>query len=166
MKIPKEPIALTKTDFILEACTILTSVFAIFFVAINYSSLPDTIPTHFGFNGKPDAYGNKLMIFLLLGICVAIYPLQKLSIKYPAFINYPFEIEEKNEIAHFQIAFTTVRLITFLSALLLSYLVVVTILIAQGLHLNLTFPIVLSIPLVLLVPIAYTVYKRNRISGQ
>jgi uncharacterized membrane protein len=42
-----------------------------------YPSLPDTIPTHFNLEGKPDAYGNKnnlwFVVLLLSGVSAGVY---------------------------------------------------------------------------------------------
>lgn len=42
------------------------------FVIINYSSLPDSVPVHFDFTGKPDKYGNKITILGVPTICTLL----------------------------------------------------------------------------------------------
>ena len=55
----------------------LVAVVAIWIVALRaYPRLPLRIPTHFGFSGRPDAWGKKEMIFLLPVISLATYLLQ------------------------------------------------------------------------------------------
>ena len=62
-----------------------------------YTTLPDTIPTHFGVSGKPDAFGTRIT-FLLLPIAFSLAPAIILLIvkfrftlinKYPYLINLP-----------------------------------------------------------------------------
>jgi uncharacterized membrane protein len=36
----------------------------VIYLAVIYNSLPETIPTHFGFSGKPDAFGNKNILWI------------------------------------------------------------------------------------------------------
>jgi Domain of unknown function (DUF1648) len=55
----------------------LVAVVATWIVAVRvYPRLPPRIPTHFGFSGRPDAWGRKGMIFLLPVVSLAIYLLQ------------------------------------------------------------------------------------------
>lgn len=44
---------------ILFGICIAISIISFVYVAINYNNLPETIPTHWGPNGKPDAFGPK-----------------------------------------------------------------------------------------------------------
>jgi hypothetical protein len=43
------------------------------FVAVIYPSLPEIIPVHFGFDGKPNRWGNKIELLILVGIA-ALFP--------------------------------------------------------------------------------------------
>jgi uncharacterized membrane protein len=60
-----------------------------------YSSLPDTIPIHFGIDGKPDAYGSKqyffsLMYGIVFGISLSLMLVSLLIPKIPQqYINVP-----------------------------------------------------------------------------
>jgi uncharacterized membrane protein len=40
----------------------------VFYLATVYDSLPETIPTHFGFSGKPDGFGNKNTLWITASI--------------------------------------------------------------------------------------------------
>jgi uncharacterized membrane protein YhdT len=62
-----------------------------------YFTLPERVPTHFGFSGKPDSFGTK-SIFLLLPLAFSIAPLIFLVVikyrftlinRYPYLINLP-----------------------------------------------------------------------------
>lgn len=44
---------------------ILIILLPLIYTASIYSSLPDTIPTHFGLSGEPDSFGNKSNIWLI-----------------------------------------------------------------------------------------------------
>jgi hypothetical protein len=55
----------------------LVAVVATWIVAVRaYPRLPPRVPTHFGFSGRPDAWGRKETIFLLPVVSLAIYLLQ------------------------------------------------------------------------------------------
>ncbi|HLY69611.1 MAG TPA: SdpI family protein [Puia sp.] len=40
----------------------------VFYLAAVYDALPQTIPTHFGFSGKPDSFGNKNILWTTASI--------------------------------------------------------------------------------------------------
>lgn len=46
------------------------------FTAANYASLPDRVPTHFGFSATPNSYGPKPMIWLLPAIALVVFGIQ------------------------------------------------------------------------------------------
>ena len=48
-------------------------IFIIYFTAVNFNNLPDTIPTHFNFQGDADGFGNKNEILIYPGMVVFIY---------------------------------------------------------------------------------------------
>ena len=61
-----------------------------------WSHIPEIIPTHFGFSGTPDAFGNKNSLFILVIIAVSLHLLLAVLSKFPQYYNYPFSITEKN----------------------------------------------------------------------
>jgi uncharacterized membrane protein len=61
-----------------------------------WAALPATIPTHFGIDGKPNAYGSKDTIWLLPGILLVLTVAFSLLSRYPWLFNYPVTITEEN----------------------------------------------------------------------
>jgi uncharacterized membrane protein len=61
-----------------------------------YSSLPETIPSHFNFKGEVDGWGNRKIIFLLPVISVVIYTLITVVQCHPEIHNYTSNINESN----------------------------------------------------------------------
>lgn len=58
--------------------------------------LPSRIPTHFGINGQPDAWGSPwMMLALPIGAC-ALYLLMTLVSFYPSAFNYPVRVTPSN----------------------------------------------------------------------
>jgi len=49
----------------LELIALFVLVFTVYLVIANYPSLPETIPTHFNFQGVPDKWGSKNEILIL-----------------------------------------------------------------------------------------------------
>ena len=60
---------------------ILIILLPLIYTASIYSSLPDTIPTHFGLSGEPDSFGNKSNIWfitiLMAAVSAVVYVLLK-----------------------------------------------------------------------------------------
>ena len=61
-----------------------------------WSTLPATIPTHYGLSGRPNSYGGKagLLALPILAICLTI--LLTVSARYPHTYNYPWPITAEN----------------------------------------------------------------------
>mgnify|MGYP000888228889 CR=1 FL=1 len=61
-----------------------------------YPSIP-TVPSHYGLDGKVDAFSPKVFLWELYGILVSLQLILYLVGKTnPRFYNYPFEIREEN----------------------------------------------------------------------
>lgn len=70
---PKIALATTRIDIIFEILgwTALASLWI--YVIVNYPSLPDIIPTHYGMGGKADAWGDKDSVFFGPSIATVIF---------------------------------------------------------------------------------------------
>lgn len=77
--------------FIVLNILILVSVIS--YVILKYPELPEIIPTHFGSGGVADGFGNKNMIWLEVGINVAIYALLTYLSNKPQYFNMPDEMK-------------------------------------------------------------------------
>ena len=58
--------------------------------------LPQTIPTHFGIDGQPNAWGPVGSLWLLPAIGVGIYLVISLVALFPASFNYPVRVTPAN----------------------------------------------------------------------
>lgn len=106
---PKLKLSLTSSDKLLNVISKVLLIFlwiaAIFF----YFNLPDIIPTHFNFRGKPDRFGNKLTIFILAILGTIFYFGLSALIRRPHFFNYPVKITKENAAQQYGNATTTIR---------------------------------------------------------
>lgn len=67
------------------------------FIIIDYwPMLPDSIPRHFGFDGKPDAWSGKGLLLLFPGLGAVLYAGLTVLCKFPHLFNYPWPITETN----------------------------------------------------------------------
>ncbi len=109
-------------DWILQIVGILALVALIGTSVYHYSSLPETIPSHFGLNGEPDRYSKKEIIWVMSFIAVLTYLALSYSIKYPHIYNYPVKITKDNAERQYRIATKMMRVLNTLIALFLAYL--------------------------------------------
>lgn len=86
---------LTWKDKTLILIATIPIIFMLVYIKINWSNIPEIIPTHFGFSGTPDAYGNKRSLFIIVVITIMLHLLLGMLSKFPEYYNYPFQITEK-----------------------------------------------------------------------
>ncbi|QKQ74804.1 DUF1648 domain-containing protein [Nostoc sp. TCL240-02] len=83
----------------------LAGLLGLFGIAIYaWFTLPDTIPIHFGFDGKANGWGSKKILWLLPIVGLAIYGLLTFISRYPHTFNYLVVITEENALRQYQIA--------------------------------------------------------------
>ena len=61
---------------------------------IRYPALPDSVPTHFGITGEPDAWGPPSSMFPLLAILAALVGGMTWLSFHPRYFNFPVEITD------------------------------------------------------------------------
>jgi len=84
--------------------------------------LADRIPTHFGLDGQPDAWGQPRMLLLLPAIAVFLYLLMTLVGRYPASFNYPVRVTALNSARLQRIALNMIAWLTAETAALFAAL--------------------------------------------
>lgn len=114
--------AISPADKFMEIISLLSVGFSIIYVIINYNSLPETIPVHFNFEGKPDGYGSKLTLLLIPVINIILTIGMLLLVKYPHKFNYLVKITSENAQVQYRIAQRMLRSLTLADSLLFSYI--------------------------------------------
>lgn len=94
----------------------------------NYSSLPATIPTHFGLSGAPDRAGDKSTLILLLMTSGFVFTVLTITPFYPERINV---LGERTP-AKVQAAITMIRVVKLEVSTFFAYLVWTMIAIAKA----------------------------------
>ncbi len=111
----------------LDIASFASLVFLIALPFLYYADLPDTIPIHYGVDGKADDYGSKLTIFLLPAIGALLFAGLTILNKYPHHFNYPHEITEENKEKSYRSAQSMIRALKLLITLIFTYITIVTI---------------------------------------
>lgn len=90
-------------------------------VAMAYSGLPHTVPTHFGWSGNPDQYGNRQMIWTLPAVSTCLWLCLNYLAGHPqsALLNIPDAMRRQPALVKlFLRCLTTVVILIFLSVCL------------------------------------------------
>ena len=111
----------------LDIASLLSLIFLIVLPFLYYTDLPDTIPIHYGADGKADGYGSKLTIFLLPAIGTLLFAGLTMLNKYPHLFNYPHEITEENKERSYRSAQSMISALKLLVTLIFTYITFVTI---------------------------------------
>ncbi len=134
MKRPKVKLKLDNWDILMEIIGAIAILISIGVPIYYYNQLPETIPIHYGLNGKPDGYGSKVNIFFLAGIGVVIYIGLKLLTRVPHIMNFPISITESNAEKQYRIITKMLRSLSMVIALLFLSILIETIFLAMEKH--------------------------------
>ena len=75
----------------------------------HFSTLPDTIPTHFNASGEADGFGSKASIIGLPVIASLLFVGLTVLNRYPHIFNYPTAITEDNALRLYTLAMRMLR---------------------------------------------------------
>ena len=75
----------------------------------HYSSLPETIPTHFNAAGKADGFGSRVFIITLPVIASVLFVGLTVLNRYPHSFNYPTAITQDNAFRQYTLATRMLR---------------------------------------------------------
>ena len=127
IKIVPEPI-----DRIIESLGVIGIILLVGLPIFHYSSLPDIIPRHYGFNGEPDGFSGKGIIWTLPAIGLLMYLGMAILNKFPHIFNYLIEITSENAERQYIIATKLVRFLNTIIACVFCYITYATIQTALG----------------------------------
>ena len=87
---------------------------AAFYLWANWQAVPQKIPTHYGFNGQPDAWGDKSSCVVLLVIGVVMWLMMWGIEQFPMIWNTGVTVTEENRVRVYRILknlLVTIRLV-------------------------------------------------------
>jgi len=119
-------------DRVLEAIAIIALMYGIVEVCLNWSTLPQQIPTHFNASGQADGWGPKGMIWLLPALSVVMIPALLFLRRFPWMSNVPIRITEENALHQYGLIVRLLSLLACIVSLLFLDLLMDTIAIAGG----------------------------------
>ena len=101
---PVLPLNRSPFDILLEILAGAGLVWMLGTVILSWSSLPESVPVHFGAGGDPDAWGSKWTFIILPLIGVALYSGLTVLARYPHLYNYPWPITRGNAERQYRLA--------------------------------------------------------------
>jgi len=131
---PKIKLKLGAADIFLEMLGSLAIVALWGLVISNYSSLPDSIPTHFNAAGSPDEFGGKATLFILpITSTLTFFGLTFLNM-FPEIFNYPVEITGENAPAQYRNTTRMMRYLKMILVVIFGFIVFKNIQVAHGIQ--------------------------------
>ena len=120
-------------DKIMEIAAIFILLAATIFVLVNWSTLPDQIPSHYDFKGEPDDYsGRGTLIFLMVTGWLVVLPIIILA-RFPNLWNTGVERTPANAAVINRITRDMLSVIILSMAILFGYMMITPVLgIAMG----------------------------------
>jgi hypothetical protein len=85
-----------EADRLLDYFSLAAVAGALLLIAFYYPKLPASIPIDFDSAGRPDAYGSKHIMLLLIGLQILIYIGLGQLHRHPDKFNYPVKVTEAN----------------------------------------------------------------------
>lgn len=85
---------------------------------LTYSSLPESIPSHFNFNGDVKSWINKKIIFLFPAVGLAVFALLSFLEARPQLHNYPADLNEENAADYYAQSVNMLSWVKFISILM------------------------------------------------
>lgn len=122
MQRPVIQIQKDSTDRVIEIIGLIALFLLIGLPIYFYNQLPDIIPTHFDFNGQPDDFQSKWLIWLGPIVGLAMYILLSVINKAPHKFNYPVSLTEENVEQQYIIATKMIRVLRTIIVAMFAYL--------------------------------------------
>ncbi len=106
---PKTTPIPTSTDKLVEALGWLILLALWGWTITHYSSLPETIPTHFNAAGEADGFGSKVSLIALPVIASVLFIGLTILNRFPHIFNYPTAITQDNALRQYTLATRMLR---------------------------------------------------------
>ncbi|UCE64963.1 MAG: DUF1648 domain-containing protein [Candidatus Zixiibacteriota bacterium] len=129
---PRIRVESTHVKRLLELVSIAGIIYNAFVLLRNWESIPDTVPSHFGLDGRPDAYAGKSSLLLLPIVGFAIYLALTILDRYPHLFSYIWKITPENAYRQYQLAGTMLSALKAEVIWIFNYIVLTAIKISTG----------------------------------
>ncbi|GEP95030.1 DUF1648 domain-containing protein [Chitinophaga cymbidii] len=161
---PRLQLKPSSLDQLLETTAWITLVSLWAITLYHYSNLPDSIPTHYNLEGRPDSYGRKATLLLLPIIGTAISAIFTLLHKYEIVFLLPGKVTKDSNPKQHALATRSLRI--FKLGILINFLVITwnTISIATGQTNGIGWWLPVSAICFMVLPTAYFIVRAVQLS--
>ncbi|WP_373550614.1 DUF1648 domain-containing protein [Haliscomenobacter sp.] len=112
----------TAFDYTIGIMALLLMCLQVYLVVQYWPDLPERLPTHYNFQGKPDAYGAKSSILFLPLLGVGIFVMTTVVAMYPQSMNLPVKVTDENREQLYAKGTRFVHILRFLISVLFAYI--------------------------------------------
>jgi len=156
---PRIKIEPSDADKLIDIVCITILAAAFVYISLNYSALPDRIPTHFDGSGKPDGWGTKESVWLLPALGSLLYLGLRLLYRIPHNFNYLVKITAENAEKQYSLAVKMIRYLNLGIALIFGIITISMIQVALNRADGLSPLYMIFIVALIFVPSGYFIYK-------
>ena len=129
---PRPVVPVSPVERVLDIAGAMFVLAAILVPLFSYQLLPKTIPSHFGFTGKPDAWGDVHLLFILPAFSLILFLVLTVMSRYPHLYNYPVRITEENAFRQYRLARMFIAVLKTVITAIFAWLEFQTIRVAEG----------------------------------
>ena len=159
---PRLKVPFQTVDVVLELISITLLLLIIGMTIYEYSSLPETIPTHFNAKGEADNFGHRMTVWWIPGIAVMMYIGLFIINRYPHMHNYMVNITPENALKNYRFSTRIVRIVNLYTLAIFGVICYTIIAKAKGGNFSLgTWFLPAIISSSVLLPIFVLVYHRK-----
>ncbi len=115
---PKIKIEPSQTDRFIEAGSILLVIATWVIAVLNFSHLPEIIPSHAGISGEIDGYSSRISVFFIPVLTTITFVTLMILGRYPHVYNYPLEVTEETAPRVYAFSMRMVKTLNFIVALM------------------------------------------------
>lgn len=119
---PRIKIPLETADIVVELAALAIIILMWMHTIIEYPALPETIATHFNAKGEADGFGDKMFLWFIPSLTLAMYVGLFIINKYPHLHNYMVNITPENALELYTFSTRVLRVVNFLVVLMFGYI--------------------------------------------
>jgi uncharacterized membrane protein len=129
---PRPVVPVSPVERVLDIAGAMFVLAAILVPLFSYQLLPKTIPSHFGFTGKSDAWGDVHLLFILPAFSLILFLALTGMRRFPHLFNYPVRITEENAARQYCLSRMFITVVKTVIAALFAWIEFQTIRVAEG----------------------------------
>lgn len=118
----KFDLPLSDLEIWLGRIAIILIALSLLIIGINYTQIPETVPTHFNGAGEPDAWGHKATLWILPVTMTPVMFLLLWVSRKPSKFNYPYEVTPERAAQIYRKARLSLRLMALVTTLMTLYI--------------------------------------------